>query len=205
MAILENKWSRGENIFVMIKTYSGYKRFKSNFLNFQSVSSIQGCLRKLIDFNDAWVWNESIMKQAAVDLNTVCCQGQRSKMSADLTEIQLRQHSVSLDGNIWPAITLALFPFSPCYLSVSASFSPSSNTPFSGYPSWYLTFCWLRVPRPRRVFLSPSRKIQYLSQSVWVHSPLSLGELPLALRWISLGLIDITLVMKYVYHDQRWW
>lgn len=203
MAISENEWSRGENIFVMIKTCSGYKRFKSVCWNSQSVSSIQGCSRKLIDFNDAWVWDESIMKQAAVDLNTVGRQGQRSKMSADLTEIQLSQHSVSLDSSIWPAITLAQFPFLPCYLSVSASFSPSSNTPLSGYPSWYLTSCRLRVPWPRRVFLSPSRKIQYLSQSVWVHSPLSLGELPLAPRWISLGLIDITLVMKYVYHDQR--
>jgi len=49
------------------------------------------------------------------------------------------------------------------------------------------------------------RKIQYLSRCVWVHSSLSLGELPTAPRWISLGLIDITFVMKYAYHDQRWW
>lgn len=72
---------------------------------------------------------------------------------------------------------------------------------FSSWRSFPPTLCPSALPR---LSLSPSRKIQYLSQSVWVHSPLSLGVLPLALRWISLGLIDITLVMKYAYHDQRW-
>lgn len=155
MAILENKWSQGENIFVMIKTCSGYKRFKSNFLNFQSVSSIQGCLKKLIDFNDAWVWDESIMKQAAVDLNTVCCQGQCSNMSADLTEIQLNQHSVSLDSNIWPAITLALFPVFPqlslrvcLILSFFKYSSPWLSFPISHLP---LTLC---PSAPSRLSLS---------------------------------------------------
>lgn len=87
-------------------------------------------------------------------------------------------------------------------MSTSPSLSPSSNSFFPDDPSCYLTPCWLGVPWLCRI---SSRKIQYLSQSVWVHSPLSLGVLPVALRWISPGLIDITSAMKYAYHDQRWW
>lgn len=116
MPILENKWSGGESIFVMYKTCSGYERFTSHFFNFQSVSSIQACLRKLIDLNDAWIWDGSMMKQAAVDLNTGCRQGQHGEESVNLTKIQLHQHLVSLDSSICPAITLALSPsaFTQC-------------------------------------------------------------------------------------------
>lgn len=185
----------------MYKTCSGYERFTSHFLNFQSVSSIQACLRKLIDLNDAWVWDGSIMKQAAVDLNTRCFQGQRGEESVNLTKIQLHQHSVSLDSSICPAVTLALSP-PPLSLSVCLILS------FKCFSSWLsFTISHLHSVSLGSIasFLSPSREIQYLSQPVWVHSPLSLGELPLAPRWISVGLIDITLVMKYAYHDQRWW
>lgn len=108
--------------------------------------------------------DESIMKHAAVDLNTVCCQGQYSKENVNLTEIQLNQHSVSLDSNVWPTITLALFTSSSTislcllhsflqilFLAMLPDISPTVHAVSLG---------------PRRVFLSPSRKIQYLSQSV---------------------------------------
>lgn len=125
---------------------------------------------------------ELCLKQGGVDLDAVCCQGQRSGESLNLTETHLAQASVSLDSNTWPTTT---------------------SLPFSAHHHILLCLI-LSSLSPAAVFRSPSCKIQYLSQTVWVHSPLSLGVLPLALRWISLGLIDITLVMKYAYHDQRW-
>lgn len=121
-------------------------------------------------------------------------------------EIQLNQCSVSLNYSICPAINLALLPpFFPLLLSLRVHvslFVSFFKYFFPDNPSCYLTPCWLGIPWLCRI---SSRKIQYLSQSVWVHSPLSLGVLPVALRWISPGLIDITSAMKYAYHDQRWW
>lgn len=75
----------------MIKTCGGDKRFTSNVLNFQS--SFRDCLRTLIDFNDAWFGEESIIKQAAVDLNSMGCQGQQK--GGHLTEIQLNQNPLT--------------------------------------------------------------------------------------------------------------
>lgn len=145
----------------------------------------------------SWCWPEYCMLSGSVE-----------QRNCKLEKNLLIQRWVSLDGNIWPKITLALFYFFLSLLSLHlhvCSLSRSSNTSLSDYPSRYLTSRWLRVPWSCHIFLSPSHKIQYLSQSVWVHSPLSLGVLPVALRWISRGLIDITLAMKYAYHDQRWW
>lgn len=120
-------------------------------------------------------------------------------------------------GHLGPITVLAF------YLSMSDSFFPSANTRSvqgggggggeggGEGVSKHEVNAPVFSPCPRAplscLSLSPSfsRKIQYLSESVWVHSPLSLGELPPARRWISRGLIDITLVMKYAYHDQRWW
>lgn len=101
--------------------------------------------------------------------------------------------------------------FSPFYRSITMSwfFVSFLQMPLLPVPPAILPPLpptrWLGVPWLHSIFLSSSRKIQYLSQSVWVHSPLSLGVLPVALRWISPGLIDIALAMKYAYHDQRWW
>lgn len=148
MAILKNTWSWGENIFVMIKTCSRNKKLK--FLNFKCVSSIPGCLKETIDFNDAWNRDESMrnVKQASANLNAVLFQSRHSRKSVKLTEIQLNQCTMSLDCNIWPAITLALFFFfSDCLsISVSISLSYSPNTSLS-WLSLLLSHLLL-TPRP---------------------------------------------------------
>lgn len=169
------------------------------FSNFQSVSSIAACLRELIDLNDAWIWDESIMKQAPADLNTGCCQGQtwHEKYKLDWNSAS---PAVAVSGRRHLACNnLSFAPHPPC-LPHSVLLQILVFLAFLQYISPSLSVSGLR-----RLFLPPSREIQYLSQPVWVHSPLSLGELPLAPRWISVGLIDITSVMKYAYHDQRWW
>lgn len=128
--------------------------------------------------------------------------------SAQQGMCKLDRHSAQpvfcVSCNICPAVTLGLLPFIP-RLSVHfhVSLCLFLQIPhFLMIPPAISPPYWLAIPRLRGI---SSRKIQYLSQSVWVHSPLSLGVLPVALRWISPGLIDITLAMKYAYHDQRWW
>lgn len=112
------------------------------FLSFQSVSSIQACLRELIDLNDAWIWDESIMKQTPADLNTGCCQGQHGTESINSTE-NSASPAVTVSGQQHLACNnLSFAPPTPTprYRSVSAPFCPSSNASLLGFPWQYLTF-----------------------------------------------------------------
>lgn len=140
-------------------------------------------------FETSWCWPEC----------GVCCQGQHSGESLNLTHIHLTQQLQLF----WAAT----FGLQTAFLSFSAHhhfllclilfffkhFSFSRSFPLTLRPS---------AP-PRLSALLLVKYNIYLSLFEFSH-PYHWGVLPLALRWISLGLIDITLDMKYAYHDQRW-
>lgn len=135
----------------------------------------------------SWCWPEYCMLSGSVE-----------QRNCKLEKNLLIQRWVSLDGNIWPKITLALFYFFLSLLSLHlhvCSLSRSSNTSLSDYPSRYLTSRWLRVPWSCHIFLSPSHKIQYLSQSEFTHPYHWVCS-----QWLWGGLVEDSLTLHWPWN-----
>lgn len=122
------------------------------------------------------------------------------RLEPDVASGSTQQEKSKLISHGFHWTTTAFLSIPACYHLFHCLIYASLNVSLPGDLSPQ-TRCPSNPPR------SPSRKkyniylglFEFTHPYHWVHSL----SLPLALRWISLGLIDITLVMKYAYHDQR--